>query len=478
MRKTGKAADVKLLNANILIREADLPITISVSAVRTGRRVRHQSARSGRLARPKPMRRTARVALGPKKKTKTRSTRAAAHRSAHRLSQPKNKTKVRLARAAAHRSVRPRQVAEMRPAQVNSNASTRWPNWPNPLDFQEVPAEEAVERVNRAGYFLHTKDGDIYKADQTGIAVQKPGRFNNVFACRQAKCGDGKLIPASRAWLRSRNHREYQHIGYWPENHARPPSSYNLWHGWGIEAIQGDWSPIYDHILNVIADGDQDRASYILDWCTHMVQRPWEKPGVALVLKGKKGTGKTLVTHILARLMGRQNVLITSDGRKLFERFNWPLADKLLIGAEEAFFSGDRLLNDKLKHLVTGDEIEVEQKFGHQISIKSMHRMVMTTNHANVIDLTSDERRFFVCDVSDKRRGDDAYFRPLWRAANGEMDAMLAAFMYELKTRDITDWRPERGARKSTNLHLARLRLVSPLQGRVPAYTRVLGARR
>jgi hypothetical protein len=32
----------------------------------------------------------------------------------------------------------------------------------------------------------------------------------------------------------------------------------------------------------VIAAGDQDKANYILDWCAHMVQRPWEKPGVAL----------------------------------------------------------------------------------------------------------------------------------------------------------------------------------------------------
>jgi hypothetical protein len=49
-----------------------------------------------------------------------------------------------------------------------------------------------------------------------------------------------------------------------------------------------NWSNIRDHILDVIADGDREKSEYILDWCAHMVQRPWEKPGVALVLKGAR----------------------------------------------------------------------------------------------------------------------------------------------------------------------------------------------
>ena len=278
-----------------------------------------------------------------------------------------------------------------------------WPNWPDPLDFQVVPADEAITRVNAAGYFMHTLNGHIYQIDPDGgVTAQRPGGFNNVFACRLARCDDGRLISAGIAWRRSRQRLEYRHIGYWPDNHGRPPQSFNLWRGWGVDPKQGDWSIIRDHILNVIADGDKGKASYILDWCAHMVQRPWEKPGVALVLKGKKGTGKTLITEILARALGNKNTLITADGKKLFAQFNWHLADKVLIGAEEAFFGCNREFNDKLKHLLTGNEMEVEQKFGHRMSMKSMHRMIMTTNHADVVEMSDDERRFFVCDVSDK----------------------------------------------------------------------------
>ena len=198
-----------------------------------------------------------------------------------------------------------------------------------------------------------------------------------------------------------------------------------------------------------------------------MVQHPWDKPGVALVLRGRKGTGKTLLTEILARVIGGPNTLITANGKKLFETFNWFLADKLLIGAEEAFFAGNRELNDKLKHLLTGDEIEVEQKFGQRISMRSMHRVIMTSNHDQVVAASDDERRFFVCDVSDKRRGDDAYFVPLVRVIKGDDDATLAAFMYELQTRNIKHWKPEQAARKAATTDLARQKLLSlepPLQ--------------
>jgi Mesyanzhinovviridae bifunctional DNA primase/polymerase len=132
------------------------------------------------------------------------------------------------------------------------------------------------------------------------------------------------------------------------------------------------------------------------------------------------------------------------------------------FGAEEAFFAGNHELNDQLKHLLTGDEIEVEQKFGQRISIKSMHRLIMTSNHDQVIAASDDERRFSVFDVSEARRGDHAYFAPLGRAAKGEDVQMLAAFLHALLTRDIGNWHPEAAARAASSADLARQKLLSP----------------
>jgi Family of unknown function (DUF5906)/Primase C terminal 2 (PriCT-2) len=354
------------------------------------------------------------------------------------------------------------------PQQARNVANSQWPDWTDPLDFQEVPINEAIARVNAAGYFVLTLNGDIYKIEpNAGITAQKREGFTTLFACRQAQDDHGTLVSAGTAWKRSPERREFDAIGYWPDNRDQPAKCYNLWQGWGVEPKEGDWQIIYDHILDVVANGNKAKADFILDFCAHMIQRSWEKPGVALVLRGRKGTGKTLLTRILARIVGTRNTLITASGKKLFQQFNWHVADKLLIGAEEAFFAGNNEQNDQLKHLITGDEIEVEQKFGQRISMKSMHRMIMTSNHDQVVAASDDERRFFVCDVSDKRRGDDDYFSALVRVIKGEDQVTLAAFMYELRTRDINGWKAEKAARNASSIDLARQKLLSlepPLQ--------------
>ena len=43
--------------------------------------------------------------------------------------------------------------------------SGQWPHWPDPLDFHQAPEDEAIARVNAAGYFVLTLNGDIYKIE-------------------------------------------------------------------------------------------------------------------------------------------------------------------------------------------------------------------------------------------------------------------------------------------------------------------------
>ena len=352
-------------------------------------------------------------------------------------------------------------------------------------------AEEAVERINAAGFFVLTSNGDIYRDEASGTVIaQKPAGFSNIFACRKVSGKKGPVtsrkipgekdpvtsrkvpgekgpVTADKVWLSSPLRREYAQIGYWPGGYDCPAKAYNLFRGWGIQPVSGDCSVIENHILDVVACGDQKKADFILDWCAHMVQRPWEKPGVALVLRGKKGTGKTLLTELIVRCIGDRNALVTANGKQLFGQFNWHLADKLLIIAEEAFFVGNHELNDRLKHLLTGDTFEAEQKFGQRVNMKSMHRVIMASNHDQVVAATDDERRFVVCDVSDDKRGDDAYFAPLVKVVKGHDEATLAAFMHHLQTRDISNFKPERAARSAGKRDLARQKLLGlepPLQ--------------
>jgi hypothetical protein len=115
-----------------------------------------------------------------------------------------------------------------------------------------------------------------------------------------------------------------------------------------------------------------------------------------------------------------------------------------------------------LKRLVTVDEIRVDQKYGHTIKMKSMHRIIVTLDHHQIIDASNYEWQFFVCDVSDDRGGDDARFDPLRKAIDGENNALLAAFMHELRTRNISNWNPREAARKLSTLARQKVLALDP----------------
>jgi hypothetical protein len=39
----------------------------------------------------------------------------------------------------------------------------------------------------------------------------------------------------------------------------------------------------------VITNGDHEKTNYVLDWCAHMVQRPWENRASPLCLARRPG---------------------------------------------------------------------------------------------------------------------------------------------------------------------------------------------
>ena len=42
--------------------------------------------------------------------------------------------------------------------------------------------------------------------------------------------------------------------------------------------------PFLDHLKTIICQDGGEQYEYLLNWCAHLIQKPWEKPAVALVL--------------------------------------------------------------------------------------------------------------------------------------------------------------------------------------------------
>ena len=318
----------------------------------------------------------------------------------------------------------------------------------DPLDFRMTTANDAAQRINNE-YFFRRDTSEICRQDAVSgeIQVLTRAQLTTALAGRwvegiDPKTGKSKVRNAGIAWLESRQRREVHGLQYCPNNVGLRQQHLNLWLGWGVGPAVGDCSIVLDHVHQVIAAGDEQKAEYILNWCADILQNPTRKPGVALVLRGREGTGKSVLGGILRRLLGPRNVLINADKDRLLGRFNSAMAGKILVQAEELFFAGDARTTDALKHLITGQTLEIEIKFGRSFEIDSFHRLLITSNHAQVIQASSEARRFVVCDVSDARRGDANYFDHLYAVADGRDDATAAAFMHHLLNRDLSNFQP------------------------------------
>jgi hypothetical protein len=298
-----------------------------------------------------------------------------------------------------------RPIIDRAPLAQQSKGIAQHPSFvTDPLDFVTTSVADAVDRINNE-YFFRRDSSEICRQNAaTGeIQVVTPQQLRTALAGRwveavDPKCGKMKMREASMVWLESRSRREVFGVQYCPNNVGLLPGGLNLWLGWGIEPEPGDCSFVLDHILKVIAGGEEKKSEFILNWCADILQNPCRKPGVAVVLRGDEGTGKSVLGAILRRLLGPRNVLVNADKDRLLGRFNAALGSKILIQAEETFFAGDSRTADALKHLITGQTLEIEQKFGRSFEIESFHRLLITSNHSQVVQASSEARRFVETD--------------------------------------------------------------------------------
>ena len=246
--------------------------------------------------------------------------------------------------------------------------------------------------------------------------------------------GSSPLIPW---WLNHPRRREYLGGVTFDPTGTVPGTFLNLWRGFAVQSVAGDWSRMKDHILKVICRGDPERGDYFLNWLARMVQHPEEPGEVALVIRSdEEGTGKSLLGRYLVKLCGHHGLHITHTPH-LTGRFNAHLHDCCFLFADEAFFAGDKQHGDVLRGLITELTLSIEGKYRAVITVRNRLHLLIVSNRDWVIPASITARRFAVTEALDTRRGDRAYFRAIVE----QMEAGgLAAMLHELLHRDIGEF--------------------------------------
>lgn len=212
-------------------------------------------------------------------------------------------------------------------------------------------------------------------------------------------------------WVDHPQRRQYETIVFAPGSEIE--EAYNLWRGFAVDALPGKLHESFLlHLRNNLCRGNEEHYSYLIGWMARAVQHP-DSPGeVAVVLRGKRGTGKGFFVKTLGGLFGR-HYLQVSDSKHLVGAFNAHLRDTVLLFGDEAFFAGDKKHESVLKTLITEEQIIIEGKGVDAEASPNYVHLCLASNEEWVVPAGLDERRFFAIDVGDDHKQDHAYFKQL-----------------------------------------------------------------
>lgn len=264
--------------------------------------------------------------------------------------------------------------------------------------------------------------------------------IRNAYCNRRVKVGESKdgvakYVKLGSWWIDHPQRRQYDTLIFAPEREV--PGAYNLWRGFGVQAIPGDCMPFLGHIKENLCGGDEEYFEYLVRWMARAVQKPDCAGEVAVVLRGAKGTGKTFFAKEFGALFGR-HFLTVSDSRHLVGNFNAHLRDCVLLFGDEAFFAGDKSHESVLKTLITDNRIRIEGKGIDTEETNNYLHMILASDSEWVIPAGAVERRFFVLDVGNKQIQKSAYFAKL--AEQMQEQGGREALLHYLQCIDLKKW--------------------------------------
>jgi energy-coupling factor transporter ATP-binding protein EcfA2 len=278
-------------------------------------------------------------------------------------------------------------------------------------------------------------NGDVQFLSQNDVALFER---NKVVWIGDKNKGKSQKLEVFKLWLEWEKRRTYKNVVFLPGEET-PSHIYNLFRGWSVDPIKGDWSMLRTHIYENICENDERLFGWFMTWLAHIIQQPTLKPGSTLVITGKKGTGKSTLFDYMNQLLGRHGITV-SQRKQIVGQFNGHLATTLLMVCEEAFWAADPQAEGVLKDMITNKSVLIEKKGYDPVQSLNYTRLALISNMDWVVPASlKDERRFGVFRCGDARRGDIEFFDAMRRQM--EREGGLEAMLYEL-----LNWKPLDGS--------------------------------
>jgi Family of unknown function (DUF5906) len=231
---------------------------------------------------------------------------------------------------------------------------------------------------------------------------------------------------------------EYTGVDFDPnttfDRNDRSVDTYNMWRGWETVGVKGDWKQVKEmlrFIYEIICNKNTEHFYWVLSWIADLIQNPADHKGVALVLVGPKGIGKTFFGEIICSLVGDKYSFITADKNDIFGGFNGHLSNLMFMVYEEAVWAENRQIEAILKVFISGKRRPSTKKYHDTKMVNNYIRSLLLANPGWAVPASVDERRYTILNPSEARMKDLAYFGGLKaKLDEGGLEALMYFFQH------------------------------------------------
>jgi hypothetical protein len=208
--------------------------------------------------------------------------------------------------------------------------------------------------------------------------------------------------------------------------------SYNKWSNTNIWPVPGSVMLFLEHINWLFTPED---GVELLRRLANLVQNPRNRPTSAFLIQGKQGLGKSILFDSFGALVGWSNFVIIEPDL-ILSGFNQLFAYKTMVIMNEFSDFSRREFMSHIKGFIADSTMTVSEKYVPAYRISNYSHIFAITNQDRPVNLTTDDRRFYIAKCVPTKPKLASYYNRLatWFRENPEA---LLDYLLDYK---LDDW--------------------------------------